>query len=936
MNTHYYIYMLLAAGALNTATAFAQEQDEENSQQRVNVAFRSVAAEDMLGGVSSINYEELATKNNESFPSNLQGYVSGYNGASLWGFTDFLVLVDGVPREISNVKAEEIAEITFLKGAQAVVLYGSRAAKGVVLVTTKRGVDTDLQVKVNANTGWNVAKAYPEYLGSAEYMTLYNEARANDGLSALYSESDIYNYGSGINPYRYPNVNMYSSDYLKKAYNRSEISAEFRGGAGRTRYYTNVGYMRIGDQFDFGKAKNNYTDRLNVRGNVDMKLSDWLTAFADANVTFYSQRTANGTGDYWASAATLRPNRISPLIPLSYLDQNSASVASISKVAKVYDGGILGGSSLDETNVIANMYAAGKNNYYSRHFEFSVGLNMDLASVLKGLTFHTMFALDYATTYNVAKEDSYASYYPTWSNYSGDDAVVSLTKYGVDKHSEKQLVRDTWYTQTMLFNAHFDYNRTFGEDHNVSAMLLANGYQQTESAVYHATSNVNAGLQASYNYAHRYYAELGTALVHSAKLAEGNRKGFNYAATLGWNLARENFMEGSLFNDLMLSASYSELNEDIDISDYYMYSGNFSQADGAWWGWGVGSSLRSTNSLRGSNSDLDFIKRKEFSTTLRGSLLRKSLSFEASYFRSSLEGLIIVPNNLYPSFFTTYYPEASFIPYTNYNEDRRWGFDLGVKYEKQLNKDWKIGAGVNMTYYDTEATKRDDSNYADAYQYRQGKALDAIWGYECLGFFNSQEEIDAAPEQNLGETPRPGDLRYKDQNGDNVIDSKDQVDLGRGGWYGNPFTLGINFTAKWKNLSLFVLGTGGFGGHAIKNNSYWWVAGDGKYSAAVRDRWTEATKNTATYPRLTTQTGTNNFVTSDFWMYSTDQFNLSKVQLTYDFSDALFDGKIVKGLSVFASGSGLLRIAKERELLDTNIGTAPQTRFYQIGASVKF
>lgn len=940
---------MLSAAAVSAFSTFAQEAEEE-TQQKVNLAFRQVAAEDLLGGVEVLDYEELAAKNNNTYSlDNMQGYVSGFNGASLWGQTDYLVLVDGVPREANNVKPDEISQITFMKGAQAVILYGSRAAKGALLITTKRGNDTPLDVKVSANYGLNVAKAFPEYLGSAEYMTLYNEALVNDGLAAKYSDEEIYQTYAGSNPFRYPNINLYSKDYISKTADRKEVVAEFRGGAKRTHFYTNIGYQRSGDQINVGEAKNDYTDRLNVRGNVDMFLADWITAFADANVTMYSQRNSMGR-NFWEEAATLRPNRVQPFLPLDMLDPNNPTIQTLVANANLYNGNqilstpesMIAG---EDKNVIADQYAAGKSKYNSRHFEFSLGLNLDLERALKGLTFSTMFAVDYATTYTTYFEDTYATYEPKWGSYNGKDMVVDLIKHDKDNHTNFQSVNNSTYVQTIDFNAHFDYNRTFADVHNVSAILLAHGYQITNSGIYHHTSNANAGLQVNYNYAQKYYAELGTALIHTAKLAEGKRNGFNYAITAGWNLAKENFMEGSIFDDLMLSGSYSMLNQDLDIQvgdqQYYLYSGNLDQADGAWWGWGVGDAQHSTNSKRGANKDLDFIKRKEVSVSLRGSLLEKSLSFGASFYNTNTEGLIITPSNVFPLWYSTGWPNASFIPYYNYNNDNRWGVDVNVNYKKQLTDDWTIGVGANMSYYKTEATRRDDGNYADKYQYRQGKDLDALWGFEAMGLFKSDEEVANAPTQMLGTTAKAGDIRYKDQNGDGVIDQKDQIDLGRGGWYGQPLTLGLNFTLKYKGLSLFVLGTGGFGGHAFKNNSYWWVSGDGKYSAAVRGRaivkdgqLTNAAN--ATYPRLTTTSGANNFVNSSYWIYSTDQFNLAKVQLTWDMPDNWFDGKVVKGVSVFANGANLLTFAKEKELLEMNVGSAPQNRFYQVGASVKF
>ena len=212
---------LLAFLAICTAVTPMLAQEVAEDSTLVNVAFRKVAKEDIMGGVSSVNIAELMEKNYNTYSlDNMQGYVSGFNGAGMWGYTEQLVLIDGVPREANNVKPDEIESITFLKGAQAVVLYGSKAANGAILITTKRGKVTDgLSVNVRANTGWAVAKAYPEYLGAAEYMTLYNEARANDGIAdPLYSYETIAKYASGANPYRYPDVEFYAWDVVNEAW----------------------------------------------------------------------------------------------------------------------------------------------------------------------------------------------------------------------------------------------------------------------------------------------------------------------------------------------------------------------------------------------------------------------------------------------------------------------------------------------------------------------------------------------------------------------------------------------------------------------------------------------------------------------------------------------------------------------------------------------
>ncbi len=935
----------------------AQVNDEEvvllnnKKDTLVQVAYRKVAKDDLLGGVSVINYEGLTQKNYNTYSlDNIQGYVGGWNGNSLWAMDDYLVLIDGIPREASNVLPTEIKQITFMKGASAVVLYGSRAAKGVIYITTKRGTEGNLKIDVRANTGYYVPKSYPKYLGSAEYMTLYNEALGNDGLSALYSDEDIYNYASENNPYRYPNVNFYSSDYLRDTYNRTDVVTEISGGNEKARFYSNIGFYYADDLFKFGEGKNNNINRLNIRGNVDLKLNDFIKAYINTNVTFYNSRSANVTDEddddgitdtYWTYASKMRPNRVSPLIPLSYIDKNDlVSQDLISGSNNIIDGKyFLAGTQVDQTNVFADYYAAGHTIWTSRQFQFDTGLDFDLKDLLKGLVFHTQFAVDHTTSYSTSYNNSYAVYEPDWYNYNGTDVIGGLTKYNNDEKSGVQNITGSTSNQTIAFSGYFTYENSINKVHNLSAMLVAAGYQLTETTVYHRECNANLGLQLGYNYKGKYYADFGTALVHTAKLAEGHREALSPSLTLGWKLHKESFLaNSSVVDELVWSISGSVLNTDLDIEydddEYYLYEGTYDQANGAWWGWYDGASEHSTNSIRGANEDLTFIKRKEFSTNVRTSLWNKTLAVNASFFINSMEGLIIEPSTLFPSYFSTYYPDASFVPLVNYNNNRRVGFDFSIYYNNKIG-DVDLSLGVSGTYYDTKATRRDET-YEYPYQNREGKAIDGIWGLKSDGLFQDQDEIDNSPEQTFGGTIKPGDIKYIDQNNDGIIDSKDVVFLNKGGWYGAPFTLGLNFTAKWNGLTFFALGTGGFGACSMKNSSYYWVYGEGKYSEVVRGRWTEDTKETATFPRLTTESGTNNFRDSDYWMYKTNAFRIAKVQLTYDFPKSVFKNLFVKGVSAYISGSDLLTISKERKVLEMNITSAPQTRFYNIGFKAMF
>jgi TonB-linked SusC/RagA family outer membrane protein len=900
----------------------------------VQTAFRKVQKKDLLGGISYVDLPEIMEKNYTTYSlDGMQAYIGGFNG-NIWSTGNYLVLVDGIPREASSVQAIEIEQVSFLKGVAAVALYGSRAVNGVVYITTKRGGFHKQKISVRLDSGLNVPKSYAKYLGSAEYMTYYNQARRNDGLDDLYSDETIYNYASGNNSYRYPNVDYYSSKYLKKVYSSHDANIEISGGNNVARYYTDVNFSTSGDLLKFGEAKNNRANRFNVRGNVDVNMNDFLSATVGVNAIYYNGRGVNA--DYWGSAATLRPYRFAPLVPLDLIEQgDEASVTIVNNSNYIVDGKyLLGGTQLDQTNPFAAIYAGGYNTYTNRTFQFNTGVNADLGSLLKGLSFHTTFGVDYQTSYNESYNNNYSVYEPSWNTYAGFDQITGLTKYGVDSKTGVLNISNSSYKQTVAFSGQFDYKNTFGGKHNVSAMLIANGFQQSQSEVYHKVSNANLGLNLSYNFDNKYYIDYNEALVHSAKLAEGMRNGFSNTVSLGWRISQENFMKNwSAIDNLKLSVSAGSLSTDIDIFGYYLYESIYTQNDGTWVSWRDGVLNKTTDSRRGENLDLTFIKRKELNVGLESSFLKKLIAFNGTFFMNRREGNIIQPSVIFPSYFNTGYPNSSFIPYVNYDNDDRVGFDFDLKFNKKLvNVNWTLG--VTGIYYDTKASKRAE-NFENDYQNRQGKPLDAIFGLQNLGFFQDEADILLSPSQTFGQL-KPGDIKYKDQNNDGIIDSKDEVYLGKAGWGGAPLSLGLNLTAAWKDFTFFALATGQFGAYGMKNSSYFWIDNQDKYSEVVRNSWTEATKETATFPRLTTLSSDNNYRSSDFWMYNTDRIDLSKVQVSYNLSKRILQKSFFNEFGVYVSGTNLLTISGERKTMELNVGSAPQTRFYNLGVKALF
>lgn len=923
--------LCLSGGVLG---AMAQESDVTVAD-TLNLAFHKASDAEVLGGISTVNVAELQKKSyNDYSLANMQALVTGYDG-ELWGMGTPLVLVDGVPRDADNIIPTEIESITFLKGAQAVVLYGSTASKGAILISTKRGNTNGLEVTVKGNASVYVPKRYPKYLGAAEYMTLYNEARANDGLDPAFSNEDIYHYASGTNPFRYPDINFYSDDYLRKNTFRYEGQAEFKGGGKFATFYALVGIYHSNSLIKFGEGKNNGTTRLNMRGNIDLRLNEWVSGWVNTSATFYDNRYDRS--NFWAESATMRPtvpgtSPLVPLIPISAIeesDENSWILVNNSRY--LVDGKyLLGGTQQYQTNPFAAMYAAGYTKATTRQLQFDAGINIDLRKILPGLSFMAHAAVDYHTYYNTSIMNDYATYQATWTNYNGEDVINDITKFGDDLSTGTQVISSSSERQTLMFSGQFDYKQTFGDVNNIEANLIAYGYKRTFTGQYHRTTNANLALRAAYNYGQRYYAEFNGALNHSAKLAPGHRNGFSAVGSIGWRIDKEEFLkDNSNVDALRLNVSYGRLLQDIDIENYYLYDSNYT-ADGDWWGWNDGNNAKQTFvSRQGANYDLTFVKRIEFNAGLTAAFWNNQLKFQANYFTADIDGLPIQATNLYPSYMSTYYPNSSFIPWINYNKQRRSGFDLGLSGNHWFGPVY-LELGLT-TMYTKSKNLRVSENVEYDWLKTEGKPVNALWGYECLGFFQDEQEI--ANSAVINNTTKPGDLKYRDLNGDGIIDSRDRTVLGQ---WGSPWHYGLNFTAKFKGFTLFVTATANTGGKGVMDNSYAWVYGDRKYSDMVRGRWTPETALTATYPRLTTQGGELNFVTSDFWTYSTDTFSLDQVQLTYDFPSKWFENKFVKGLSLYVNGNSLAMACKNRKYRETNVGGMPQNRTYNFGVNVNF
>jgi hypothetical protein len=389
-------------------------------------------------------------------------------------------------------------------------------------------------------------------------------------------------------------------------------------------------------------------------------------------------------------------------------------------------------------------------------------------------------------------------------------------------------------------------------------------------------------------------------------------------------LSREDFLASASNIDLLkLRLSGGIINSDLPIGGFFYYDNRYTTSGSYNWYEG-GRSRSGVMSSWSNNLDLGFAKRNEINLGLEGLFFNRVLGAEVNVFYDVYNDLVSRPNSGYPSFYT------DFTPYVNYGANEYRGVELGLSMNKSVG-DWAFFVAANALYVTSEQTKVDEV-YVNDYQYRKGHPVDATFGLEAIGLFEDQADIDNSPKQTFG-TVKPGDIKYKDQNNDGLINSNDEVYLRR--WQA-PFSGGLQVKVSYKDLTLFVLGEGRSGSETFMENSYYWIDGNDKYSEMVLGAWTPETKNTATYPRLSSQTNSNNLRRSSYWLYNNDYFQIRKIQLNYNMPESITKALLMKNLDIFIDASDVFQFAKNREIRDLRVGGEPYYRTFSIGVKANF
>jgi len=890
----------------------------------VNIAFGKIKKKEISGIIDVINPEELLTTNGiHNFSEALAGRYFG------WTLNSPLVVIDGIARMPYGISAEEIEQITVLKDVNSSVLFGTQGRDGVIMIKTKRGEINKRRINVAVEQTIAQPVSFPKYLGSAQYMELYNEALANDGLNALYSAETIENYRSG-NKYRYPDVDYYSDEYLRSIRPVTRLNAEFSGGNQSIQYYTDLGWTSTGSLYKLGNGKDSRTNELNVRANANIKINDFIRSTLDATANFVFDKSPNG--NFWNACATYHPNYYSPLLPVSMLDE--ATKASLALSTKYIDGQyLLGGTTQYKDNVYGNMYRAGYTQNIGRLMAITQGLDFDLNGITEGLTFKTLVGIDLFNSFVQQVVNDYAVYQPTWTTTAdGVDQITKLTTINKDEASGVQNIPTAFFYRQFTAQGVLDYSRKFNDVHSLTATGLAYFTKLRRDFLTIDDRVAHLGLRVAYDYDKKFFVDFSSAYNHSIKLKKGNRDILSPTIGLGYvvceNASNVDFLK------LKVSAGIlnTDVTEDLDnrfllstTSDatYRRYEGNL-QGSGSY-GWNDGSWSNGVVIVTSyPNLDLTYEKVKNLNVGMEGYFFNKSLSVNANAFYIKNSGIVVQRYALYSAMLTNN------IPYENYNANSYTGAELGINWFKKMGG-FSVNLGANLIYRTSNIDQRDEI-YQNDFQYRKDNPVSSVFGLENEGFYSSEADISSSPISMFG-VVMPGDIKYKDQDNNDLIDENDAVYLGN---YSPSFAYGLNFTLKYKGLSLYTLCDGQNGGVSTLSSDYYWVDENDKYSEEVLNRWTEATAQTATYPRLTTKSSSNNFRASDFWLYDTSFFRINRVQLTYEFPKNTFSNWGVKGLSLYLRGSNLLMAGKDVDKLQLRIGSQPSYKLFAAGLRVSF
>ena len=838
-------------------------------------------------------------------------YIRGQHGMST---NAALVIIDGVERPLADLIPEEIERIEVLKDATAKILYGARAANGVVVVTTRRGeARAERTYHINAEMGITSMTRMPKWVNSYEYVNLYNEACLNDGLSPYYSQEQVEGYRNSTGAFDplYPDID-WQKEFMKNSATYRKVTFDMAGGSNNVKYALVAGYVGSGGFED--ASYNTSLNRLTLRGNLDFSITDFLSVSAGISGRMEMRKWAQMTcADLYTAASTYRPNEY-PLI----LSPEATGLTPSEDVP------LFGASLLRSKNVYAEQRYGGYTAERYTRAQTDFGVKLDLGRWVEGLAAGAYLSFDNYDFLQLSLSKKYPAYAPVSYVGASGDTVTEYRQVQQINVATDQSRNSTTLQQTLGWNAYARYYNTIGK-HTLSADLAYQYSKTTNQGVTQDIINSNTSLSLNWSYDGRYVIEADGALMGSNRFQKGNKFFMSAAAGAAWIISNESFLKGSRnVNLLKLKLSGGLLGFDSATS-HLLYERAWEQSGSFRFGTTAnGSTAYITNFIRNANPDLKWEKSLEMNLGVEGLFFGSRLKVEADWFRETHYDIIGLNDAAHGDYI------GDFVTYKNMGSVFNQGIDAAVEWTDSKG-DFTYSVGANVLWSKNKVLEWDQVLHGETYRYTVGNSTDAMFGHVAEGLFGKDVPLEGHEQQAFGHY-QEGDIAYSDLNGDGVVDGRDVKVLG------NTFprtTLGINIDLRYRGWGLYILGYAELGVYKWASNSYYWNYGENAYSVLALDRWHPVNNPDGSYPRLTTTDDANNWQNSTFWLKKTDWFRLKNIELSYTFDN--FRNSLLKDIKVFVRGANLFVLSSvpelDPELLDAGLTNYPVTRTFTIGAT---
>ncbi|THU39643.1 TonB-dependent receptor [Niastella caeni] len=946
-----------------TFLALVLKVAEKGLDETVVIAYGKQKKISVTGSVTSVNMQDMRTPV-RSLTNALAGKVAGIISMQTGGEPGYdnpaftirgigtftgsnspLIIIDGVQRDdvnssfggaYNNIDPEDIASISLLKDASATAVYGARGANGVLIITTRKGVAGKPKISAKIETGITGLTKTPDMLDGVTYMKLLNEAKTNMGELPVYSNEVIQKTASGLDPYLYPNVNWIKTIYKDWAplYNGN---VNVSGGGEAMRYYVSASFYDQNGSYKVSKT-NGYDPNLNFkrydfRSNVDVNISKTTLLSLNLDAMLVNSRyPGTSAGRIWYAAYATNPISF----PVAYPGGKWAGPRNN------------GGS--NPFNLVQN---AGYSTEFKPTIQSIISLDQKLHRVTKGLGAMARFSFDsYGSFDNIRAGTNdlwYAGSRDGHGNLVYEQVRTGNQFLGYSSGSSGQRV--------MYLEGNLTYDRSFGA-HSVGGLLLYNMRNRVNGSADNVKfaipyRNQSVASRLTYSYNDKYLVELNAGYTGSENFKKGERFGFFPAVSVGWVISREAFFDplAGAVNLLKVRASHGVTgNDQIGAGDRFGYLTYISSGNGAAFGLGPAYYSGITESVFGVEN-LRWEKSTKDNLGLELGLFNK-VNIVADVFHDRRRDILIQRQSI--SSIGGY--SLSSI-YANMGEMNNKGIDGSIEYNDKFGRNTRLRLFGNFTYAKNKIIFADQPKRTNTYQQWEGHRYGEFTGYSSQGLFVDQPDIDKSPEQKLGSVLiQPGDIKYRDLNGDGVVDANDWSYLDKSSFpsllYGLGFTLGI----KQFDISVFLQGVSDVGimangsGISGADGAAGGVgvvpfAGIGQYPgnvlSNVTSRWTKDNPvQNVDYPRLSVSNqSSNNYQNSTWWLKDGSFCRLKQASVGYDLGTASLRRAGIAGLYFYAAAQNLFTFSKFK-LWDPELGSSgaayPPARTITVGVRAQF